>query len=44
MKKFYDSPKIEIYRILAEDILTASGGDDIANDIWGGGVEAEIIT
>lgn len=44
MKKFYDSPKMEIYRILEEDILTASGGDDIANDIWGDGVSPEIIT
>ena len=44
MKKFYDSPKMEIYRILAEDILTASGGDDTAGDIWSGGVDPEIVT
>ena len=44
MKKIYNSPKMELYWILEEDILTASGGDDIANDIWGDGVDPEVIT
>ena len=43
MKKIYDCPQLELYRIPEEDIITASGNDDIANDIWGGGVSPQIF-
>ena len=43
MKRIYENPELELFRISNEDILTASGFDDIVGDIWGGGVSPEIF-
>ena len=43
MKKIYEIPQIELYRISQIDVLTASGFDDTANDMWPGGVDPQIF-
>ena len=43
MKKIYENPQIELYWISQNDVLTASGYDDIASDMWLDGVTPQLF-
>ena len=43
MKKIYEIPQVKICWLSEIDLLTASGHDDIANDLWTSGVGPEIF-
>ena len=43
MKKIYEIPQMDIFWSSEVDLLTASGQDDIASDMWTGGVTPAIF-
>ena len=43
MKRIYENPEMKFYWGFDEDVVTASGHDDIINDMWSDGVSPQII-
>ena len=41
-KRIYEIPELDLIRVIDADVITASGNDDIANDLWPSGVSPQL--